>query len=233
MGVEDSAPPCSPLSCYLLLLKCPLLCRFCRYHCRSLSSPCHLLVASFTAFSSRCTAVKMSIASISLLSFSLTLFLLSSACGCGDLFHAHCEQTWTVENAQCSRVKEFLAQQFKSCCADPDIMKNYTQYQLMSVNDSVVQGNITFTDKYVDVQTISLSQSGPNCIADACSVSHSLSFYGYDANFCDSYNLIRGGGFNFSYTLQSCLFHPSSGQEEAVCNKVLSIPWRWIQSNNS
>jgi hypothetical protein len=55
--------------------------------------------------------------------------------------------------------------------------------------------------------------------AIACSQSKSLSYYDYDANFCDVHNLMAGLGFNYTESASHCRFKPAPGQEAAICNK--------------
>lgn len=121
--------------------------------------------------------------------FFLGLIILVSyfyyTTACGDTFHAHCQQNvklsfflfffikfkyflnkWTFVNADCGKILNILVSQFQNCCACSTIGPTYRNYTLESVDKTnlVVIGHITFTDGYVDKQTIQLSQSGANCL---------------------------------------------------------------------
>jgi len=139
---------------------------------------------------------------------------------CGDALHANCELWWNITGAECSDVLTFFTQQFKSCCADSDIQKAYTNYSLTNVDPDnlIVSGTITFSDGYTDQQTIQLNQAGSTCNAYACSHSESLSYYDYCANFCDIHNLIRGISYSWTETMGDCRFHPDSGKQDSYCN---------------
>eukprot|EP01108_Squamamoeba_japonica_P000793 TRINITY_DN1282_c0_g1_i1.p1 TRINITY_DN1282_c0_g1~~TRINITY_DN1282_c0_g1_i1.p1 ORF type:complete len:175 (-),score=22.55 TRINITY_DN1282_c0_g1_i1:35-514(-) len=153
--------------------------------------------------------------------FILALLLaFSTACSFSSL-HAHCQLTWKVAGTQCTTFLGAIAGQFSHCCADNAIGTNYRNYHLDNLDNQAltVSGHIKFTDGYIDKQTISAVQSGNDCIATACSQSKSLSYYDYDANFCDVFNLVRGLGFNYTQQVSNCRFQPDQGKEVAVCNK--------------
>lgn len=146
--------------------------------------------------------------------------LFSASFACGNALHAHCQLNWNFADVQCSTLLQIFANQFRHCCLDSSIKADYTNYTLVSLDTQnlVVQGHITFNDGYIDDQTITLTQSGANCTAVACSVSESLSYYDYSANYCDSHNLARGIGYTFTETISECKFHPDQGQEDTYCN---------------
>jgi len=150
----------------------------------------------------------------------LVLGFLSCVHSCGDLLHAHCELYWTFFDAQCTDVLSILANQFKQCCMEPTIDVNYTHYHLVSYNPSslTVSGKLQFNDGYIDDQTITLTQNGTNCSGYGCSHSESLSYYDYDANYCDIHNLVRDIGYDFNETMGECRFHPDVGDEDSYCN---------------
>jgi len=144
----------------------------------------------------------------------------STVNACGEFLHASCELYWVISNAPCQTVLKFFAQQFQDCCADKDIGANYTGYTLTNFDNTnlIVSGSILFKDGYIDDQTITLTQDGNNCNADACSQSESVSYYDYCANYCDVHNLIRGIPFTWNETIGTCRFHPDNGQQDSYCN---------------
>jgi len=103
---------------------------------------------------------------------------------------------------------------------EPAIQPNYTHYTLTSFDPAAitVSGKMHFLDGYIDDQTIQFVQQGSNCFATACSVSESLSFWDYDANYCDVHNLVRNIGYEFTETIGGCRFKPKPGQENLYCN---------------
>jgi len=156
-------------------------------------------------------------------SFIGILILIAGTQGCGDLLHAHCQLYWTFPDVQCATLLPIFVNQFKDCCMEKTILPQYTNYTLVNYSsdpsDLWVNGKLRFTDHYVDDQNIVFSQNGTACSASACSHSESLSYYDYDANFCDVHNLARGIGYSFSENITNCRFQPPVGQHDSYCNQ--------------
>jgi len=143
-----------------------------------------------------------------------SIFSLSTLveAACGKFFHASCQIDFEFLNTPCTKVYHDVVENFQYCCAEKKITPNYRNYKLLGNSSSslTVNGQITFTNGYVDFQDFTFTQVGANCKASGCSMSNSVSVYDYCANYCNLRNLVRGFGYTINERIGICSYIPNS-----------------------
>lgn len=139
-----------------------------------------------------------------------------------DFFHAHCEMSTRISSL-CSEVYDSLDKTIKGMTpggATPDPAGGEYKMKYEEVNATVWTTRTTPTKHYVD--DILFDLSGASTIADSCEVtaysrSRTLSYYDYDTNFCNMYNVFRTSGLKFSTPATTeCKWVP---KDMSVCDK--------------
>ena len=70
--------------------------------------------------------------------------------------------------------------------------------------------------KYTDDQIFELTQNGTACDVKARSRSQSHSYYDYNVNYCNLWNVLNGIGGMENLSIKDCRFHPDSPLETCV-----------------
>ena len=74
--------------------------------------------------------------------------------------------------------------------------------------------------KYVDDIEFTFTNKGAQCQIDAKSRSQTLSYYDYDTNYCNMYNVIRSQPLQFTkVSTTDCKWVPADADVLATCNK--------------
>ena len=102
-----------------------------------------------------------------------------------DSFHAHCQLTTTFSDS-CSNVYAALDNTSKTF-TDPAGGLYAVKQEVP--NSSVWVTRTTPVKHYVDDILFSVSGSGSSCTVVGKSRSQSMSYYDYDTNFCNIYNV--------------------------------------------
>ena len=92
-------------------------------------------------------------------------------------------------------------------------------YSLISAGDSLHIQHETPEKHYIDDVYFSFSDSDSECIISAKSKSEPNSYYDYDTNFCNIFNLFRDGtaeklNYDISIEYGDCEFHPSTDNND-------------------
>ena len=129
--------------------------------------------------------------------------------------HAHCEITADNLKQSCDSLnKEFdtMLTNFK----DP----SNGQYTLHASGAGYTWATrLTKNKKYTDNVIFEFSDDGNGgCNLDAKSQSISLSFYDFDVNFCNMYNVIESSSIKGTkLNVKNCRFHPDDSKIQSTC----------------
>ena len=133
-----------------------------------------------------------------------------------DQFHAHC-QLETNFSLVCSELMAVMYVNFENF-TDP---AKGTYKKVEESADYFWFTRTTPVKHYVDDVEFTLSEVDSNtCKVTAKSRSQSLSYYDYNTNFCNMYNVIRETkGVDFSPVKASnCKFQPDTDKINEICN---------------
>ena len=73
--------------------------------------------------------------------------------------------------------------------------------------------------QYVDDIMFTVSGTGDACTIQTKSRSETLSYYDYDTNYCNQYNMFRYSGLTFAAPkLDSCKWAPAAADIDTTCN---------------
>merc|ERR1712166_737934 len=134
----------------------------------------------------------------------------------GDMLHAHCEMTTTIQ-ASCADSYTTMA---KELTTFQDPASGIYAIKSESAGSNIWATRTTPTKHYVDDIEFTLTDAGATCNVVAKSRSQSFSIYDYDTNYCNMYNPLRQSGLKFSpVATSSCANVPASGAVETTCNK--------------
>ena len=133
-----------------------------------------------------------------------------------DSLHAHCSLTTTF-NDSCHNTFAALDDTVVSF-TDP-ASGIYAMKEVAS-DHYVWVTRTTPVKKYVDDIIFEVSGDGSSCTVTSKSRSQTLSYYDYDTNYCNMYNVFRNSGVTFdSPKLGDCKWVPEAADLEATCNK--------------
>ena len=135
-----------------------------------------------------------------------------------DSFHAHCELQ-TVFEAPCDSVLSSLE---TTATTFTDPASGLYELKEDSAADYFWVTRTTPVKKYVDdilFQTEGASVNG-GCKITAKSRSQTLSYYDYETNYCNMYNVFRASGVTFgTVATPSCKWVPTPADLLATCDK--------------
>ena len=145
----------------------------------------------------------------------------------GDLFHAQCEMEIRILDEYCIDINASIIEQvhdrngFNSSCEYFDDKNEFCGYSMHGITDDQVHlQHETPVKHYVDDIHFTFKGEVKNettgsfyCIVDGISKSQALSYYDYDTNYCNMFNLFRDGNtsnlnFYLAIDIQNCKFHP-------------------------
>jgi len=133
-----------------------------------------------------------------------------------DSFHANCAMQTTV-SAKCSDVKAAFDKTVASPTWDPAGGLYAVKQQTAN---SLWVTRTTPTKHYVDDIEFLLTDQGSVCNISAKSRSETMSYYDYDTNFCNMYNVFKSSGVAYTTpTTSECKWVPTAADLEATCNK--------------
>ena len=131
--------------------------------------------------------------------------------------HAHCELKTTV-SATCADTYTALDTTMNGWSASGDPSKGFYAPVQESSGTSVWFTRLTPAKKYTDDIIFDLIGTGSSCTVTSRSQSQALSYYDYDTNFCNMYNVYRKSGLTFSaVSPSSCQWVPTDA--DTTCNK--------------
>jgi hypothetical protein len=134
-----------------------------------------------------------------------------------DALHANCAMATTV-SAPCSDVYASFNKTVKTPSFDP-AGGIYAVKQEVE-GSSIWVTRTTPTKHYVDDIEFTLTGTGATCNIAAKSRSETMSYYDYDTNYCNMYNVFRSSGVKFTpVTTSQCKWIPEAKDLEATCNK--------------
>ena len=141
---------------------------------------------------------------------SLALIALVSASASDfpsfDMMHANCAMKVTYQNMKCPDEFSKLEATIKSF--NPDPAQGVYAVKEESTNDYVWTTRTTPVHKYVDDIIFQLTQSGPDCVVNAKSRSQTMSYYDYDTNYCNMWNVLSRSGTITDLSTSECKWVP-------------------------
>lgn len=165
---------------------------------------------------------------------TIIVLCLAGVFGVSNALHASCAMTITVSGESSSTMNASIVAEVKKRNGYNDSCVYYSSdsgevcgYSLVSAGSPLHIQHETPVKHYVDDITMSFKDSGSDCVIDAKSESEPSSYYDYDTNFCNIFNLFRSGtaeklNYDISISYGSCEFHPSTtnGYDDAYsqCN---------------
>ena len=133
-----------------------------------------------------------------------------------DSMHAHCSLTTTFQ-AGCAATFAALDKTVKTF-TDP-ASGIYAVVEEGS-NQYVWVTRTTPVKHYVDDIIFMVGGDGSTCTVQSKSRSQTLSYYDYDTNFCNMYNVFRSSGVAFSAPkVGDCKWVPADADLTATCDK--------------
>ena len=130
-----------------------------------------------------------------------------------DSLHAHCAMEVTFSDSVTNTHAKFT-----------NLLKNFNDpsngiYAIHSDSGSMLWATRTTPVKhYVDDVEFTFTADGDKTKISAKSRSQSLSYYDYDTNYCNMYNVIRSAGGSFTTpTTTKCKWVPDD--RDTICNK--------------
>lgn len=134
-----------------------------------------------------------------------------------DTFHAHCAMTTTL-SASCSDVYAALNKTVQTPSWDPANGVYAVKQEV--AGSSIWVTRTTPTKHYVDDIEFLLTAKGDTCEVSAKSRSETLSYYDYNTNYCNMYNVFKSSGVAYTpVTTDKCAWVPDAADVEATCNK--------------
>ena len=134
-----------------------------------------------------------------------------------DTAHAHCAMATTL-SASCSDVYSALSTTVAKPAWDPASGAYAVKQEV--AGSMIWVTRTTPTKHYVDDIEFTLTGTGASCEVSAKSRSETLSYYDYDTNYCNMYNVFKSSGVKFSpVTTDQCAWVPDAADVEATCNK--------------
>ena len=126
-----------------------------------------------------------------------------------DDFHANCALSATFGNTQCCQLWTIFDQTIKG--ETPDVGGGmYSIYEETDC-DYVWCQRETPTHHYVDDIIFNFDQQGEDCVVSAKSRSETMSYYDYNTNYCNMWNIFEDVNVPFTNLQYSdCQYHPSS-----------------------
>ena len=133
-----------------------------------------------------------------------------------DSLHANCVMTATFE-ASCADTYSALKSTVDTFVPGPSggeyAWKEGADNQYLWVTRT------TPVKHYVDDILMAVSGDGSSCTVASKSRSETLSYYDYDTNFCNQWNVWNKTGVKFSYKLDSCKWAPTAEELADTCAK--------------
>mmetsp|Transcript_20450 Transcript_20450/g.32744 ORF Transcript_20450/g.32744 Transcript_20450/m.32744 type:complete len:171 (+) Transcript_20450:64-576(+) len=164
------------------------------------------------------------------------ILVLSSLYVSSFAMHASCSMTLTVKNTTPSQLNATLVEMVQSrrefdasTCAYADQKAEFCGYKVISVTADLDHFQHETPEKHYvdDISFQNFKQQGSDVVVSAGSKSEPNSYYDYDTNFCNIFNLFRNGNvsklnYEMEFKLDECEFHPdtSNGYDAAYdqCN---------------
>ena len=144
-----------------------------------------------------------------------------------DLFHAHCAMKVEFKEASCLKAFDIMKDDGYNWHPEPKAGGSYRMYSAIEEETLWVQ-RVTPTKHYVD--DIQFNYMPPNpenfrvagCVVEAKSRSQTLSYYDYNTNFCNMYNVLQSVGEQSALdalTTSDCKWVPKPEEIAATCAK--------------
>ena len=147
---------------------------------------------------------------------TLALVAGASAFPSFDSFHAHCALTFDVQGS-CADAYTAMDNMVKTN-ADPASPKGTYSAKQETAGKYLWSQRKTANGKYIDDVDFTFADSNGNCKVSARSRSETLSYYDYNVNFCNMYNVARGAKVQFSNVQHSnCAWVPDD--VTTTCNR--------------
>ena len=125
-----------------------------------------------------------------------------------DSFHAHCAMSADYPDTQCESLWTEMDAEIRSWNVTDPSGGVYSIYE--EQDDSYIWSTRLTRDRnYTDDQIFEFSQVGTTCHVAARSRSQSNSYYDYDVNYCNMWNVMSRLPTMEDLTLSKCQFYPT------------------------
>lgn len=128
-----------------------------------------------------------------------------------DSFHAYCQMSVTYTNTLCMQLYWHIDYEILTWMTGGPSGGLYAVYESHPV-DYIWSTRTTPINKYIDDQIFVLTQDGDNCNVAAKSRSRTNSYYDYDTNYCNMWNVLNSVAQFENLTTSECQWVP----EDAV-----------------
>uniref|UniRef100_A0A7S3U4Q1 Uncharacterized protein n=1 Tax=Strombidinopsis acuminata TaxID=141414 RepID=A0A7S3U4Q1_9SPIT len=132
--------------------------------------------------------------------------------------HAHCSLSTDFVGMDCDSVYNAVNSEVAKWGSSKTSPAGglYRLYE-ESTDDYIWTTRLTRDEKYVDDQLFEFEPINGGCHVAGQSRSQSPSYYDYDVNYCNMWNVYNGvGGFS-NLHISSCDFYPSDSEIETTC----------------
>ena len=130
-----------------------------------------------------------------------------------DSLHAKCQLTTTFPGTQCSELYFHFDTEVRRYGNGDAAGGVYTIFEQEPTNYVWSTRRTGGKGKYVDDQIFSLTQKGSDCEVEGKSRSQSMSYYDYDTNFCNLWNVYNAVGGMGEVSRENCKFFPTKPEE--------------------
>ena len=144
-----------------------------------------------------------------------------------DMFHAHCAMKVEFKEASCLKAFDIMKDDGYNWHPEPKAGGNYAVYDAIE-EENLWLTRTTPTKHYVDDILFDFLPPNPEnfrvagCTVAAKSRSRSLSYYDYETNFCNMYNVLQNVGEQSaldSLTTSDCKWVPQKEDIATTCAK--------------
>ena len=142
-------------------------------------------------------------------------FLLAVSTTVAQPLHAHCYLDLNFPSTSCDALWEYLVDQIENFDI-PEVRE--PDYELVASNKtdgSIVAIHTTPVKKYVDDISFGLVNNAGGCAVKAESTSRPISYYDYDTNYCNIWNLLRKATWTYAESVRDCTLFVCDGSDDA------------------
>merc|ERR1712032_187173 len=133
-----------------------------------------------------------------------------------DSLHAHCAMSTNYENTLCSALYTEMDHELRSWSTGGPAQGVYTIYE-QEEGVYIWSTRLTKNKQYTDDQIFEFSQEGQACHVAARSRSQSHSYYDYDVNYCNMWNVLNELGGMGDIQTSDCQFKPKDKKAAETC----------------
>ena len=126
-----------------------------------------------------------------------------------DAMHANCAMAVTYQNWSCDTLQTMMDYEIRSWANGGPSGGLYAIYEESEGDHYIWSTRTTPVAKYVDDQIFQFTQDGSDCNVAAKSRSQTKSYYDYDTNYCNMWNVFTELGSFTNLSTSDCQWVPS------------------------